>query len=65
MRVSRDTNQAASSGEAGCTPHEIGAILGHRTLSEMQKYTEIAGQELMADRAMERLRSAPKKNARD
>lgn len=41
--------------EAGCTPHEIGSILGHRTLSEMQKYTESAGQELMADRAMTRL----------
>lgn len=45
--------------EAGATAHEIGAITGHKTLSEVQRYTEEAGREGMADSAMEKLIARP------
>jgi integrase len=45
--------------EAGATAHEIGAVTGHKTLSEVQRYTEAAGREGMADSAMEKLVSRP------
>ena len=30
--------------EAGCTPHEIMAVLGHKTLAEAERYTRDADQ---------------------
>jgi integrase len=38
--------------EAGCTEHEISAISGHLSLSEVQRYTRAASQAKMARRAM-------------
>ena len=36
--------------EAGCTPHEIAAITGHRTLKEVERYTRAADQAHLARR---------------
>jgi integrase/recombinase XerD len=41
--------------EAGCTPHEIMSITGHRTLAEVERYTKAARQSLMADSATAKL----------
>jgi integrase len=41
--------------EAGCTPHEIMAILGHKTLSEAERYTRDADQARLATAAVARL----------
>ncbi|GAA0569527.1 tyrosine-type recombinase/integrase [Caenispirillum bisanense] len=41
--------------EAGCTPHEIAAITGHKTLKEVERYTLAADQERLAASAMERI----------
>jgi integrase len=38
--------------EAGCTVHEIAAISGHKTLKEIERYTNAADQELLARKAM-------------
>lgn len=38
--------------EAGCTPHEIMAISGHRSLAEVTRYTVAAGRKDLAMRAM-------------
>ena len=38
--------------EAGNTTHELMAISGHRTLSEVQRYTEDADQKRLADTGM-------------
>lgn len=38
--------------EAGCTPHQIAAILGHTSLREVERYTVAANQERLADQAM-------------
>jgi integrase len=40
--------------EAGCTPHQIKAITGHKSLKEVQRYTEAADREGLADGAMDR-----------
>lgn len=45
--------------EAGCTPHEIAAITGHRTLSEVQRYTQAADQKRLAQGAIVRLGQKP------
>ncbi|HWW36986.1 MAG TPA: tyrosine-type recombinase/integrase [Xanthobacteraceae bacterium] len=37
--------------EAGCTPHEIAAITGHRTLKEVERYTRAADQARLARQA--------------
>lgn len=42
--------------EAGCTAKEIAAITGHKTLSEVERYTRDADQVRLADRAMSKLR---------
>lgn len=42
--------------EAGCTAHEIMAVLGHRTLSEAQKYTAEADRRRMAESGMAKVR---------
>lgn len=41
--------------EAGCTTKQIAAITGHRTLSEVQRYTEAAEQEGLAEAAIVKL----------
>lgn len=41
--------------EAGCTAKEIAAVLGHATLSEVERYTRDADQEQLADSAVEKL----------
>lgn len=41
--------------EAGCTPHEIQAITGHKSLAEVTRYTVAANQERMARTAMNRI----------
>jgi integrase len=41
--------------EAGCTPHEIKAITGHKSLKEVQHYTEAADREGLAGSAMARV----------
>jgi integrase len=40
--------------EAGCTAHEIMAILGHNSLAECERYCREAAQKLLGDRAIER-----------
>jgi site-specific recombinase XerD len=41
--------------EAGCPANEIGAITGHKTLSEIQRYTKAADQKALARAAVVRL----------
>lgn len=41
--------------EAGCTSHEIMAISGHKTLSEVDRYTKAANREKLAKNAMRAL----------
>jgi enterobacteria phage integrase len=41
--------------EAGCTAHEIMAILGHKTLAEVERYTREADQVWLATEAMTKL----------
>ncbi|WP_261763188.1 tyrosine-type recombinase/integrase [Asaia bogorensis] len=41
--------------EAGCTPHQIAAITGHKTLSEIERYTRAADQKKLAEEAMKRM----------
>lgn len=45
--------------EAGATAHEIGAVTGHKTLSEVQRYTAEAQREGMADSAFDKLMARP------
>ncbi|BCK74615.1 phage related integrase [Acetobacter aceti NRIC 0242] len=42
--------------EAGCSPHEIAAITGHKTLSEVSRYTRAASQQKMAETSVKKLR---------
>ncbi len=41
--------------EAGCSPHEIQSITGHRTLAEVTRYTAAANQQQMAAEAMRKV----------
>lgn len=41
--------------EANCTPHEIAAMTGHRSLKEIERYTKSASQEKLAKSAMDKL----------
>lgn len=41
--------------EAGCSAKQIAAVLGHSTLSEVERYTKDADQEMLADAAVTRL----------
>lgn len=45
---------AAKLAEAGCSPHLIGSITGHRSLSELMSYTDGADQMKMAEEAIAR-----------
>jgi integrase len=41
--------------DAGCSTHELAAISGHKTLSELERYTKAANQARLARAAMERI----------
>jgi len=41
--------------EAGCTPHQIQAITGHKSLAEVVRYTIAANQERRGREAIERI----------
>jgi integrase len=43
--------------EAGCTAHEIMAILGHRSLQEAQRYTRAANREQLSESGMSKVRT--------
>jgi integrase len=43
---------------AGCTPDQIRAITGHKTLSEVSNYTRARDQELLARQAIDKLQGA-------
>jgi hypothetical protein len=45
--------------EAGAFPHEIMSVTGHKTLAEVQRYTETATREGLADSAMGKLITRP------
>ncbi len=45
--------------EAGATAHEIMAVTGHKTLAEVQRYTESATREGLADSGMDKLLARP------
>src|SRR5207248_8590874 len=44
--------------EAGCTAHEIGAITGHASLTELVRYTKAADQRRLAEAAMAKTRTS-------
>jgi integrase len=46
--------------EAGCTTKQIAAVLGHKTISEVERYTRDADSERLADEAMAALEKAQK-----
>jgi site-specific recombinase XerD len=46
---------ARSLAEVGCTPHEIGAITGHKSLGEIERYAKAADQKKLASAAIHRL----------
>src|SRR5262249_25173029 len=47
---------AARLAERGATPHEIMAITGHRTLEEVERYTQAARRAQLADSGMAKLK---------
>ncbi|MGH6866299.1 MAG: site-specific integrase [Methyloceanibacter sp.] len=47
--------------EAGCTPHEIMAISGHKSLAEVQRYCEAANRARLAGHAMRTITRAKKR----
>ena len=49
--------------EAGCTAHEIGAITGHASLTELVRYTRAADQRRLAEAAMTKSRTSTGKPA--
>jgi integrase len=49
--------------EARLTTHELMAISGHRTLSEVQRYTDAADRKLLAETGMAKLRGQSKNTA--
>jgi integrase/recombinase XerD len=46
---------ATALAEAEATPHEIGAVTGHTSLKEVERYTKAASRRKMADAAMAKL----------
>ena len=39
----------------GCTTHQIAAVTGHASLSEVERYTEAANRKRLAQEGMKRL----------
>jgi integrase len=56
-------NAAIALAEAGCSPHEIMAITGHRTLEMVTHYAKRVSQRTLARSAMEKWESGKPKNA--
>lgn len=56
---------ATSLADAGCTPHEIAAITGHRTLAMIQYYTRTAEQKTLAESAITKLSDHVAKRRKD
>ncbi|GAN92846.1 integrase [Gluconobacter thailandicus F149-1 = NBRC 100600] len=54
---------AARLAELGCSAHEIAAVTGHRSLKEVQRYTNAADQKRLAKRAFARLVSNEKSHS--
>jgi hypothetical protein len=52
MKISSPNARLA---EAGCSAHEIMAVLGHKTLSEAERYTRDADQAQLATAAVAKL----------
>jgi integrase len=50
--------------QAGCTAHEIAAVTGHKTLTEVSRYTAAADQERLAASATKRLSTGRASTAR-
>ncbi len=46
---------ATALAEAGATPHEIGAITGHTSLKEIERYTKVAQRSGMATQGMSKI----------
>jgi len=53
---------AARMAELGCTAKEIQAITGHKTLKEIERYTESARQQTLADAAVAKIEAAHRAN---
>jgi integrase len=51
-------NAAVALADVGCEPREIMAITGHKTLAKATHYTKRANQKRLADRAMEKWKTA-------
>jgi hypothetical protein len=49
--------------EAGNTAHELMAFSGHKTLAEVQRYTEAANYKRLADSGAAKMRAAQNKNS--
>jgi hypothetical protein len=49
--------------EDGATTHELMAMSGHRTLSEVQRYTNDADRQRLADQAMAKKRGQSENNS--
>jgi integrase len=49
--------------EAGCTAHEIAAITGHGSLTELVRYTKAVDQRRLAEAAMTKTRTSGRKPA--
>jgi len=47
--------------EAGCTPHQIASVTGHKTLKEVERYTKAANQERLAQDAMQSISGTGKR----
>ena len=59
LRVTRATQLA----QAGCSPHEIAALTGHKTLKMVESYTQEVSQERMVNQALNRLSNRPEHEA--
>jgi integrase len=57
--------QARRLAEAGCTAHEIASITGHKTLAEVQRYTDAVEQSGLAERAIRTVSRTPIGNRSD
>jgi integrase len=53
---------ATALAEAGCTPHEIAAVTGHKSLAMVELYTRSAARERLALTAIGRLENHGKKS---
>ena len=57
-KVRRRKGGSKLMGDSGCTVHEIAAVTGHRTLKEVQRYTEAYDRKQAAKRAQAKVAAA-------